>query len=78
MQLDGSYMSGFSRVAGVHVVVIVCQPGGWSTCGGIVCQPGGWRCKAHFLFHVDGGRFFLNNHSTQMKAEDPLKKLCYV
>ena len=53
-----------SRVAGVHVV--------------IVCQPGGWSCKAHFfpmLMEADSSLIII---STQMKAEDPLRNLCYV
>ena len=53
-------MSGFSRVAGVHVV-IVCQPGGWSACG--YCVSAGWlELQGAYFPHVDGVRFFLNNH----------------
>ena len=77
-----------SQVAGVHVV-IVCHPDGWSTCG--YCMSAGWleymrvsrvAGVARRIFFPMLMEAYCSFHfmiiSTQMKAEDPLRNLCYV
>ena len=60
-----------SRVVGVHVV-IVCQPGGWSTCS--YCLSAGSLVLQGEFFPM----LMEADCSLLIIVEDPLRNLCYV